>query len=251
MVITISPLNVSDDVRLEVLSESPDSRWQLALEPDGAIWLVSKDEMVKLHEYVPYASQWRWADDSSMLWFEHPHIEFGSEAVLVHLGDPLTVTVPEPVGYLDPTYYQIAVSPQKTALAVERDAVRADIPRNVLYHHDLTSGSGATPVLTETVPGLLTVDWDWGTGTHLLVTAANSELQIRAEDEITILAIDRVEIHLPLTLFTDLINNATHAQAIMISILSDARYALSPSGDRLAHVGSDGVTYVFDCSNGG
>lgn len=56
----------------DVISQSPDRKWQLVRVADWilaeqGIWLTSEDEAIRLDPYG-YNPEWKWANDSSLFW---------------------------------------------------------------------------------------------------------------------------------------------------------------------------------------
>ncbi len=65
-----------EDYPVEVVSVSPNNEWQLlqvseAPEEYQGFWLVNQETVTQIVPYVPSLIDWKWSDDSEMLWLFH------------------------------------------------------------------------------------------------------------------------------------------------------------------------------------
>jgi hypothetical protein len=228
-----------EECYFEVFSESPDGAWQLVLEPRGPISLVSREKTIPLSDFVPFGTQWQWSDDSSLLWFTHSEREYGYRLVVVDLGKA-AIFVPPYDSLLEPTYNQIAFSPEdKTVLSIEGNTVELmPLSSEVLHTLDLSS-SFETPVARDRIPGLIKVWWDNTISSHLVFVMKDNELEIRVQDA-------PVTVRLPLTSYQYLEEGI--GRDSYLGYFIRAQYTLSPSFNRLAFLDSGGDLVVFDCA---
>lgn len=65
-----------EDYPIEVVGVSPNNEWQLlhvteAPEAYQGFWLVNQETVIQIVPYVPSLIDWKWSDDSEMLWLFH------------------------------------------------------------------------------------------------------------------------------------------------------------------------------------
>jgi hypothetical protein len=65
-----------EDYPIEVVGVSPNNEWQLlhvteAPEEYQGFWLVNQETVTQIVPYVPSLIDWKWSDDSEMLWLSH------------------------------------------------------------------------------------------------------------------------------------------------------------------------------------
>ncbi|MBK7920006.1 MAG: hypothetical protein IPJ94_27870 [Chloroflexi bacterium] len=74
-----------EDYPVEVVSVSPNNEWQLlqvseAPEEYQGFWLVNQETVTQIVPYVPSLIDWKWSDDSEMLWLFHPLYDISGES---------------------------------------------------------------------------------------------------------------------------------------------------------------------------
>jgi hypothetical protein len=178
----------------EVIAQSPDQDWQLIQvsdwrETEIGIWLVENSGFTtRIVSYVPPFSTWQWAEDSSMLWFDHSVIEYGSKALVVNLeSTPVTQTViSETDNRFDPTYYSLAFSPlDKTVLSTPHEPIFTN--SDELYKLRLESEMAI--VSTTIVPDIQAVTWNEASRRYLLTIMRGNELDMLDEGGETLLQV--------------------------------------------------------------
>lgn len=233
----------SGECSYEVISVSPDDRWQLVLvrrRPDtiDGIWLVSSGTKKQLVDFVPSASSWDWANDGSWLWFQYSLPEFGITATFVKLDyfDPLEFFEIEINSALDPTSFTLAIDPYSgTAVSVANPGARGIVEDPDLMRIFDLNKSVVEPVAASSIPGILRVEWNQVTGSYILVTEVGDELMVQELDGALSLRVPfrMLAGHLP--------------EEILRYNLPLSNYALSPSGSRLAVGLGDLRVMVLDC----
>lgn len=225
-----------DDCPFEVISQSPDAKWQL-VQIRRRIWLISESEKVQLVDFVPSWITWQWSVDGAFLWFKHTEPEYGSRAPIVQLKTPPVVTRPEVSedNPLHPTNYHVVFSPQDNTILSTQKSLRDGTPGNgELYTFDLTE-SLTNPVSVETVPNLVKVEWNETTQEYLLITAYEDYVEIKRANEM-------ITVKLFLNTFDDLISSEVIQHNVPF-----AMNAVSSSGERLAVILGSSRIFVFDC----
>lgn len=232
-----------EECPLEVISQSPDGKWQLVqvndwLQDKMGIWLVGDAEIIRL---VPYVSDpsWRWSNDGSLLWFvSNDPNDVGGRVLLVQPGDPVIINEAERGSLLDPFFYFLAFSPvDKTALSVP-SFEQGENRLEELYKVDLTTSQmEATEV--QTISGIAAVIWNEATESFLLQVVNESDIEIRDLQENTVITI-------PYTTLESVIPALSGEQNTLSRGLSRL-YALSHSGRYLAVIHSPREIWLFDC----
>ncbi len=179
---------------LEILGVSPNQEWQLIQVSDAGesqigFWLVSKNQIVRLIEYVPSSSSWQWDETGSLLWFVFATEEHGADALVIQLDNPISI-IHSGQGKdnpLDATYNYLAYSPYDKTVASTNNPYEQGLPdKDEIYIFDLTQD---TPKLIETrlVPGITNVVWNEATQSYLVSVVQENETEIRTlEGEILV-----------------------------------------------------------------
>jgi hypothetical protein len=127
-----------EDYPIEVVGVSPNNQWQLlqvteAPEEYQGFWLVDQETVTQIVPYVPSLIDWKWSDDSEMLWLFHTLHDvsgdsYAGQSVRIDLmgtDAPQTVftsreTDMSPSLLLPSESYQLVFSPvRKTVLSYE------------------------------------------------------------------------------------------------------------------------------------
>lgn len=215
---------------IEVIGESPDQQWQLvqisdASESQIGFWILTKNQAIRLVDYVPSASIWQWAEDSSLLWLVHTTGEHGADSLVIELDEPLITTRSEAGSDnpLDATYYFLAFSPQDKTVVSTDDPFERGLPdKDEVYIFDLAQ-SLLHPVETQTISGITNVVWNEATQNYLLSIVQEDGTEIRTLDGEVFVRIPEYQ-------------------------MPRLKFALSPSGTYLAigYGAVDGIL-VFTC----
>ncbi|MCB8943495.1 MAG: hypothetical protein H6658_07050 [Ardenticatenaceae bacterium] len=233
---------------LEILSQSPDSIWQLIQVSDWSydligIWLIKADEMIRVVPYVPAKSIWQWSMDNKILWYVYNRTDYGIDALTVQLASPIEVESIEPdkANPLDPSYYFLAYSPKENIVASTKDPFTQGSPdTDELY---LTALETPPSILSTTrVDGLIYVAWNEATESYLLEIVQEDGVEFREWEGSKVLRIPLSTLYL---LFPSLAEGNTGISELILG----ANYAMSPSGEYLAIVFDYGEIWVFDCQN--
>lgn len=244
--INFAPLNnpCGDSCPLQVLSTSRNQQWQLVQVSDWTedmigIWLVGKDEKVKLLSFIPSHSNWSWAQDISLLWYQYNVPDFGIGTQIVELQSPPAVhdingdrTDPQAAAY-----FHTAFSPiDKIMLSTENPFEQGFPDDDVVYVTDLSSYPFTTQPL-ETIPGIIDIVWNEATNTYLYSVFAQTSTEYWLSGAG---AVASVPIKSPQALFDSEGNDISQLNAMPAS-------AMSASGSQLASVLKTGVVNVYSC----
>ena len=241
-----SPLGnpCGEECPLEVISQSPNNEWQLIQVSDwlrnkNGVWLVSKEEMVRL---VPFVSDpwWRWSNDNSLLWFtsNNPN-DLGGITLLVHLNKPVTIDIAENGGLLDTFFYFPAFSPLnknvQSVQSFEQGANRTEELFTIDISTSLTQASES-----RLVPGIVSVDWNDTTQSFLVqvVTGNGVEIQDITGDVLITIPLDTLKTAIP---------SLAEGRVELTGISNPGNYGLSSSGSRLVVVRNNEEFWLFDC----
>lgn len=225
----------------EVLSQSPDGKWQLiqalpeswddvtetALRTGAlrtGVWLVSTDREIVVNRMLPAWSRWEWAEDSSALWYVASAYEFGIDSYVVFLdADPLVVSAfGSPA---DPVANQVVFLPDsKALLSVDRTSL-SQIRRMGLISPEISLSRSWE------VTGLVGLAWDMNSRQALSVTMRGDTLEFAAGDRSLVVSIPRGVIHE---------SGWANAQA------DEYMFAVAASGEQAA-IASIGELLVFHC----
>lgn len=213
--------------RVDVLSQSPDEKWQLVQISDwsggaNGIWLISRVQTLQVIPYVPSSGTWEWADDSSILWYVHDTPEFGADSVIIHLENPPLINRSQrnPEIPLDATYYRLAFSPvEKTVLSIgDPSELGNDTDELIVIDANDTDLQSS-----QTIPDITMLVWNQATQSYILMVQTDNS-----------------------TNFVDLSGTLI---VQVPEVIPPFVFALSPSGQRLAvGYGSAGI-WVYECSN--
>lgn len=230
---------------LEVIGQSPDSRWQLIqisdwLQEQMGIWLVSEETVTRLVSYVPSDPRWQWAADSSLLWLSYPDTDLGGYTLVAQLNEPPVIEIAEYGTMLDPFFYSLAYSPMdNTARSVPSFELGETRTEEVFT---ITLADGLEHVsAVQNVPGIVSVNWNEATQSFIaqIVTTEGILFQELLGELWVMIPHNTLKALLPN--FTDVPSTLPYG----ISAVGDS--AISKSGSRLALVHSPGEIWVFDC----
>lgn len=134
---------------LEVVGVAPDNSWQLLQLTDvptdyQGFWLVNQDTVANLIPYVPSSTQWRWSNDSRMLWLIYTLHDmsgesYAFESMVVDLSAPASPQIvfqswnPDQIvpNLLSPVEYNLVFSrADKTVLSYESISFSEPNPPN-------------------------------------------------------------------------------------------------------------------------
>jgi hypothetical protein len=160
-----------EDCPLEIISQSPNQEWQLVqvhdwLERISGIWLVSKNDMVRIIPYITHL-EWQWAIDNSLLWIVYSDPHLGGYTLVAQLGNPVTIRMTGPViedlpPLLNPWYYNVAFSPIDKVAISTTSFEFPQLDTDELFTINLTDAFTLTG-LPEVIPGVVTVRWNEAT----------------------------------------------------------------------------------------
>jgi hypothetical protein len=237
---------------LEIISQSPDERWQLVqvndwLREKMGIWLVGEKDMVKLTRYVPFGLDWQWADDSSMLWLEYSDPDRGGSTLVVYLENPIIVNETEYGSALDPTFYFPDFSPTEKVVLSTANPFELGVDTDELFTLNLTESLTQT-ASTQVIPGLISADWNDATQSYLLqiVNRNDAEIQsveIQNQDGQVLVTIPQNILY---SIETGLSLGEKPVPSYRFSL--PGQYALSSSGRYVAKVKNSSEIWLFDCS---
>lgn len=241
-----------EDCPLEIISQSPDERWQLVQVSDWlrdkmGIWLVGEKDMVKLTPYVPFGLDWQWADDSSMLWLEYSDPDRGGYTLVVYPENPITVNETIYGSPLDPTFYFPDFSPTEKVVLSTANPFELGVDTNELFTINLTNSLTQT-ASTQVIPGLISADWNDATQSFLLqiVNRNDAEIQsveIQNQDGQVLVTIPQNILY---SIETGLSLGEKPVPSYRFSL--PGQYALSSSGRYVAKVKNSSEIWLFDCS---
>lgn len=237
---------------LEIISQSPDERWQLVqvndwLREKMGIWLVGEKDMVKLTPYVPFGLDWQWADDSSMLWLEYSDPDRGGYTLVVYPENPITVNETIYGSPLDPTFYFPDFSPTEKVVLSTANPFELGVDTDELFTINLTNSLTQT-ASTQVIPGLISADWNDATQSYLLqiVNRNDAEIQsveIQNQDGQVLVTIPQNILY---SIETGLSLGEKPVPSYRFSL--PGQYALSSSGRYVAKVKNSSEIWLFDCS---
>jgi hypothetical protein len=231
---------------LEIIGQSPNREWQLVqvhdwLAEKSGIWLVGKNEMIRLIPYITHL-QWQWATDSSRLSVVYSDPELGGYTLVAQLDNPIvtrgTGPIIEDLTYLlDPWYYIVAFSPIDNTAISTTSFEFPQLDSDELFIIDLANASTVTPS-PRVIPGIVTVSWNEGTQSFLIEIVKESGVEIQDMSGNTLIVIPRSN-------FAELHSLPDQGQLESYFRVGD-NYALSPSGSKFAVVQGSRLL-LFEC----
>jgi hypothetical protein len=240
-----------EECPLEIISQSPDGKWQLIQIHDwlvqiSGIWLVGKDEMVRLIPYIPDL-EWQWAMDSSLLWLVYRDPNLGGYTLVAQLDSPVitrgTGPITEDLSYqLDPWYYNVAFSPMEKVAISTTSFEFPELDSDELFTVDLTNTFTLTST-TRVIPGIVTVNWNEATQNFLLEIVTDSGVEIQDLSGNLLLKIPRRI----LEVFRSLPIPDEDPLEPIEPYFRIGNYAISSTGERLAVVHGPNLL-IFECT---
>jgi hypothetical protein len=240
-----------EECPLEIISQSPNGEWQLIQIHDwsvqiSGIWLVSKDEMVRLIPYIPDL-KWQWAIDSSLLWIVYSDPNLGGYTLVTQLDSPVitrgTGPLTEGLPYqLDPWYYDVAFSPIEKVAISTTSFEFPELDTDELFTVDLIDTFSLTSS-ARVIPGIVTVNWNEATQSFLLETITESGVEIQDLSGNLLLKIPRRI----LEVFRSLPIPDEDPLEPMEPYFRIGNYAISSTGERLAVVHGPNLL-IFECT---
>lgn len=240
-----------EECPLEIISQSPNGEWQLIQIHDwlvqiSGIWLVSKDEMVRLIPYIPDL-EWQWAIDSSLLWLVYSDPNLGGYTLVTQLDSPVitrgTGTITEELPYqLDPWYYNVAFSPMEKVAISTTSFEFPELDTDELFTVDLIDTFTLTSSTT-VIPGIVTVNWNEATQSFLLEVVTESGIEIQDLSGNLLLKIPRRI----LEVFRSLPIPDEDPLEPVDPYFRIGNYAISSTGERLAVVHGPNLL-IFECT---
>ncbi len=232
-----------EDCPMEVISQSPDSKWQVIQVSDWVsetegYWLVNEDKMERLVPYIT-GTTFRWADDSSLLWLITPYPnDRGGYTSLVQLGDSVSVKQSERGGWLDPLLYFHAFSPFDKTLVLMPSFEHGHSRTEELFQTNLIEYPMQITKARD-IPGIVAVSWNTPSQNFLIEVV--KEKSVEFQD-----LLGNTLVTIPFSTLEPIIPTLKDDSSSLSTGLSH-NYALSESGQRMALVHSSGEIWVFSC----
>lgn len=231
---------------LEIIGQSPNREWQLVQVHDwlvekSGMWLVSKNEMVRLIPYITHL-QWQWATDNSLLWIVYSDPELGGYTLVAQLDNPVVTRGTGPITQdlpylLDPWNYIVAFSPIDKVAISTTSFEFPQLDSDELFTVNLTDTFTVTSS-PRVIPGIVTVNWNESTQSFLLEIVKESSVEIQDMFGNTLIVIPRST----LEMFHSLPDEGQLKPYFRIG----DNYALSSSGMKFAVVQGSRLL-LFEC----
>ncbi|HOU40448.1 MAG TPA: hypothetical protein PK829_04170 [Promineifilum sp.] len=234
---------------LEVIGQSPDGQWQLVQVSDWlpevmGLWLVSEKTTDRLVHYVPYAPDWQWAADSSLLWLVYPDPEFGSYTLVARLTDPPVIQRPEPGSVLDTYGHFLAYSPVDNAALSVPSYDWTDEPRDEVSTIPLANGLESISAI-QNVPDIVTISWNDARQSFMAQVVTTNSIQFIEIPDGTTWSIPEETLKAIIPSLVDV------SSSLPIGLVATGEWATSASGDTLALLPNPALLWVFDCAPSG
>jgi hypothetical protein len=233
---------------LEIIGQSPNREWQLVQVHDwlvekSGVWLVGKNEMIRLIPYITHL-QWQWATDSCLLWIVYSDPELGGYTLVAQLDNPVVTRGTGPITQdlpylLDPWYHIVAFSPIGKVAISTTSFEFPQLDSDELFTINLTDTFTVT-ASPRVIPGIVTVNWNESTQSFLLEIVKESGVEIQDMSGNTLIVIPRNT----LEMFHSLPDEGQLEPHFRIG----DSYALSPSGAKFAVVNGSRLL-LFECES--